>query len=140
MDNKKHIAINMHLWLPIVMFVVFIAISICCIIENEIGMTVGFLIVALLPIFAFLISPVYYIFSEESVTITYLWGQKEEIKWNSIRSITLYGSWISRGGAPPHYHIAYPTNKKRVFFINGDISKTRKTKRLIKKYYKKNIV
>ena len=54
MDNKKHIAINTHLWLPIVMFVVFIAISICCIIENEIIMTVGFLIVALLPIFVFL--------------------------------------------------------------------------------------
>ena len=140
MDNKKHIAINTHLWLAVVLFLIFITIAISCINENEIGMVVGFLIAALLPIFVFLISPVYYIFSEESVTITYLFGQKEEIKWNSIRSITLYGSWISRGGATPHYHIAYPTNKKRSFFINVDISKTRKTKRLIKKYYKNNIV
>ena len=140
MDNKKHIAINTHLWLAVVLFLIFITIAISCINENEIGMVVGFIIAALLPIFVFLISPVYYIFSEESVTITYLFGQKEEIKWNSIRSITLYGSWISHGGASPHYHIAYPTNKKRAFFINGDISKTRKTKRLIKKYYKNNIV
>ena len=140
MDKKMQIAINTHLWLPIVLFMIFMTISISCISENEIGMTVGFLIAALLPIFVFLISPIYYVFSEESITITYLFGQKEEIKWNSIRSITLYGSWISRGGATPHYHVAYPTNKKRAFFINGDISKTRKTKRLIKKYYKKNIV
>ena len=140
MDNKKQIAINTHLWLPIALFVIFMTIAISCINENEIGMVVGFLIAALLPIFVFLISPVYYIFSEESVTITYLFGQKEEIKWNSIRSITLDGSWINRDGATPHYHIAYPTNRKRAFFINGDISKTRKTKRLIKKYYRKDII
>ena len=140
MDNKKHIAINTHLWLAVVLFLIFITIAIFCINENEIGMVVGFLIAALLPIFVFLISPVYYIFSEESVTITYLFGQKEEIKWNSIRSITLYGSWMSRCDMTPHYHIAYPTNIKRAFFINGDISKTRKTKRLIKKYYRKDII
>ena len=140
MNDKKQIAINTHLWLPIVLFMIFMTISISCISENEIGMTVGFLIASLLPIFVFLISPVYYVFSEENITITYLLGQKEEIKWNSIRSITLYGSWLSRVGATPHYHIAYPTNEKRAFFINGDISKTRKTKRLIKKYYKKNII
>ena len=79
MDNKKHIAINTHLWLAVVLFLIFITIAISCINENEIGMVVGFLIAALLPIFVFLISPVYYIFSEESVTITYLFGQKEEI-------------------------------------------------------------
>ena len=140
MDNKKQIAINTHLLLPFALFVIFMTISISCTHEKEIDMTVGFFLAALLPTFVFLISPIYYVFSEESITITYLFGQKEEIKWNSIRSITLYGSWISRGGATPHYHIAYPTNKKRAFFINGDISKTRKTKRLIKKYYKNNIV
>ena len=140
MDKKMQIAINTHLWLPIVLFMIFMTISISCISENKIGMTVGFFLAASLSIFVFLISPIYYVFSEESITITYLFGQKEEIKWNSTRSITLYGSWISRGRATPHYHIAYPTNKKRPFFVNGNISKTRKTKRLIKKYYKKNIV
>ena len=100
---------------------------------------VGFAIIALLHLFIFLISPMYYVFSEEKIEIIYLWKQKEEIKWNSIKHITLSGSWISRYAAPPHYHIAYPTNKRRAFFINSDISKTRKTKRLIEKYYKKNI-
>ena len=139
MDKKKQIAINTHLWLPIGLFVTFIALAVSCIHEKEIGLTVGFFVAALLPVFGFLIFPVYYVFSEESVKIIYLWGQIEEIEWSSIRSIALYGSW-SGGGGPPHYEIAYPTNKKRAFFVNGEISKTRKTKRLIKKYYKKNIV
>ena len=140
MDNKKQIAINTHLWLPILLFAIFMTISISCISEKEIGLSIGFAVATLLPIFVFLISPMYYVFSEESVEIIYLWGQKEEITWHSIRSIALYGSWISHIGATPHYHIAYPKSKKRAFFIQGDISKTMKTKKLIKKYYKKNIV
>ena len=64
MDKKMQIAINTHLWLPIVLFMIFMTISISCISENEIGMTVGFLIAALLSIFVFLISPIYYVFSE----------------------------------------------------------------------------
>ncbi|MBE6531852.1 MAG: hypothetical protein E7679_07210 [Ruminococcaceae bacterium] len=139
-NNKKQIALNKHLWLAVALFAIFVSISIFCISEKDIGLSIGFLVAALLPVFVFLISPMYYVFSEESVKIIYLWGQKEEIKWNAIRSITLYGSWISRGGATPHYCIAYPTNKKRVFFVNGEISKTRKTKKLIQKYYRKNIV
>jgi hypothetical protein len=139
MDNKKQIAINTHLWLPVVLFAIFVTISVSCISEKEIGLFVGFLVAALLPTFVFLISPVYYVFSEESVKIIYLLGPKEQIKWNAIRSITVYGSWLSRGGATPHYHIAYPTSKKRAFFVDGNIAKTRKTKKLILKYYKKNI-
>lgn len=82
----------------------------------------------------------YYVFSEDSVEIIYLWGQKEEIKWDVVRSITQNGSWISRYSAPPYYNFAYPVDKKRLFFMRGDVSKTRKTKKLIKKYYKKDIV
>lgn len=50
------------------------------------------------------------------------------------------GCWISRGGGLPHYVIAYPTKDKRVFFVCGEIPKTRKTKKYIKQYYKKEIV
>ncbi len=139
-NSEREIAINTHLWLPITLFIVFILLSISGVNAQEMGLAAGFAVASLLPLFVFLISPMYYIFSEESIVIRYLWGQKEEINWISVRNITLFGSWISRGGATPHYHFAYPSKKKRVFFIRGDVSKTRKTKKLIKKYYKKNIV
>ena len=67
-------------------------------------------------------------------------GQKEIIKWKNIRYIRLNGAWISRGGGFPHYEVAYPTDVKRAFFIRGEIPKTRKTKKYIKMYYKKDIV
>ena len=137
MDNKKQIAINTHLWLPGVLFIIFVIIAISCLKEKSIGLFIGFSVATLFPIFGFLISPMYYVFDEEGVEIIYLWGQKEEIKWNLITSVTLDGSWMARYGEPPHYHIAYPTNKKRAFFVSGDISKTKKTKKLITKYYKK---
>ena len=138
-DKKRQIAINTHLWFPIVIFAIFVLIAISCAAEQNTGAAIGFFMATLLPLFAFLVSPMYYVFSEESVEVVYLWGQKEEIEWDSIKSIHLLGSWVSRGDASPHFHIAYPTNKKRLFFMNGDISKTGKTKKLIKKYYKKDV-
>lgn len=140
MDNdKKQKAINAHLGLPGALFVIFVTIGIVCTIEKEVLLSVGFFVAALLPLFVFLVSPLYYVFSQEGVEIRYLWGQKEEIRWDEIRSITRIGGWFSLGGGTPRYHIAYPTNRKRAFFINGDVYTTRKTKELLRKYYKKSI-
>ena len=130
-NEKKEIAINTHLWFCVAFIMFFLILSTFGIREKEIWSSIGFAIASLLPLFVFLISPMYYVFSDESVAIIYLWGQKEEIKWISVRNVTLSGSWISRGGATPHYHIAYPTNKKRAFFINEGY--------VIKRYYSYNI-
>ncbi len=139
-NGKTETAINTHLWLPVALFAFFVLLSAFGIREQAIWVAIGFAAAALLPLFIFLTSPMYYVFSEESVEIIYLWGQKEKIKWSSVRNITLLGSWIIRTGSTPHYHFAYPTRKKRAFFICGEISKTPKTKKLIRKYYKKKIL
>ena len=101
-------------------------------------MAIGFAAVALLALFIFLISPMYYAFTNKEIEIVYLWNQKEEIRWIYINNITLFGGWLSRGDATPHYHINYPA-QKRLFFMTGDISKTRKTRRLFKKHYGREI-
>ena len=138
--SSNQIALNTHLQFLVIFFAIFIGLSVLGLIEQEVWMAIGFGIVTLAPLFVFLISPMYYVFSKESVEIIYLWGQKEEIKWTSIRSITLEGSWLSRGDSPPHYQIAYPTAQKRKFFMNGEVSKTIKTRKLINRYYKKDIM
>ena len=138
-DKKKQIAINTHLLHPIVFCAFFILFAIFSAKDEEIWLAVGFAAFTLLPLFVFLISPMYYVFSEEGVKIIYLWGQKEEIEWTFVRSIEIEGSWMVKGMKPPHYHLAYPQSEKTPFFVCGDISKTRKTKKLIKKYYKKYI-
>ena len=82
----------------------------------------------------------YIVFSDKHVEIVYNFGQREKIKWCDIRNILLIGSWIEKGYGPPHYVIAYERVEKRLFFVNGEIPKTRKTKKLLKKYYKKEIL
>ena len=138
--NKKFIVFNTHLILCFVLFLIFLGLSIGCAIECDIGLSIMFGIFVLLPVFVFAISPLYFVFSDECVEIVYNFGQREIIKWNDIRNISLMGSWIGAGGGLPHYVIAYPRKEKGLFFVVGEIQKTRKTKKLIEKYYKKKIV
>ena len=138
--KQKHYAFNTQLFFVIALFAIFLVLSICAAIEREIGLLIGFAVATLLPIFVFLISPLYTAFSDEEIEIVYILGQKEIIRWKNIRYIRLNGSWISRGGGLPHYEVAYPTNVKRAFFVSGEIPKTRKTKKYIKMYYKKDII
>ena len=138
--NKKYIAFNTHLILCFVLFLIFIGLSIDCAMEREIGLSIMFGIFVLLPVFVFSISPLYFSFTDEYVEIVYNFGQREKIRWSDIRNISLMGSWIGAGGGWPHYNIAYPQKEKRLFFVVGEIQKTRKTKKLIEKYYKKKII
>ena len=138
--KQKHYAFNAQLLFVIAFFVVFLVLSICAAIEQEIGLSIGFAVATLLPVFVLLISPLYVVFSDEEIEIVYIMGQKEIIKWKNIRYIRLNGAWISRSGGFPHYEVAYPTDVKRAFFVRGEIPKTRKTKKYIKMYYKKDIV
>ena len=138
--NKKYIAFNTHLVLCILLFIVFLGLSISSAILDEIGLSILFAIFILLPISVFVLSPLYFYFSDECIEIVYNFGQREIIKWCDIRNISLMGSWISPGRGLPHYVISYPRKEKRLFFVVGEIQKTRKTKKYIEKYYKKKIV
>ena len=79
------------------------------------------------------ISAVYYVFTDDGVTIVYLLGDKEIIPWSSITSVAYFGSWMSKGSGSPHYYIAYGHDVKK-FYVNGEIAKTMKTKKLMEIY------
>ena len=138
--KQKHYVFNTQLLFVIAFLSFFLVLSICAAIEQEIGLSIGFAVATLLPVFVLLISPLYVVFSDEEIEIVYIMGQREIIRWRNIRCIYFNGSWVSSGGGPPHYEVAYPTNVKRAFFVRGEIPKTRKTKKYIKMYYKKDIV
>ena len=128
--NKKHVAINTHLILCIVMLFVFLGLSIICAVENEIGLSIMFGMFVLLPIFVFVISPLYFVFFDDRVEIVYHFKQREVIKWGDIRNISLEGAWFHSLDGFPHYVISYPRKQKMYFFMESEISKTRKTKKL----------
>ncbi len=122
-----------------IIFSIFLGISIACGFENEVGFCILFAVFECLPVFVFAISPLYFVFFEEAVEIVYLFGQREWIEWHTVSSIYTAGSWFFSSGFP-RYVFVYPRKEKRLFFVVGEISKTIKTKKLIKKYYKNKIV
>ena len=137
--EKKHIAVNTHLTLCILMFAQLLWLSILCANESEMSLCLLFAVIAVAPVFVFLTSPLYVIFSVDGIEIVYNFGLREKIKWHDIRSISIQGSLIGKGGGLPNYAIAYPQKGKRLFFVVGAIPKTRKTTKLIKQYYNKRI-
>ncbi len=134
MKKDKYIAFNNHLLLCIFMFTVMVCFSAFSLREKEIAMAIVFLVIALIAVSVFLTLPIYFTFSEQEIVISYFFGIKERIEWNCIRYISQEGSWVGHGF--PMYVISYPVKEKRPFFVRGEISKTRKTKKFIKKFYK----
>ena len=138
--KKKHIACNTQMLFVAALLCVLLGLCVGCAIEKELGLCIGFGIVALVAGFVLAISPLYYVFSSEWVEIVYHFGQRERILWREIYGICLQGSWIGAGQGLPRYEIAYPRQGKRPFFLAGEIAKTAKTTKYIKKYYPKDIV
>ena len=139
-STETHTAFNTRLLFITLMFFVFSFLAYCCIKDREFEIGVVFGILALLPIFIFLISPLYMVFSYREIKIVYVLGQTEIINRLDIRSIVSFGGFLSKSEPFPYYVITYPKSKKLPFFVNGEIPKTLKTKKLIKKYYKDKLL
>ncbi len=137
--KEKHIALNTQLILFVVTLFGLLCLGAISAAEKDVFASILFFLFAAVMVFGCAISPLYVAFSEESVEIVYACGQREEIRWNDIRSITAEGSWFAKGGGLPRFVIAYPHKEKKPFFVVGEIPKTRTTKMLIERYYKKKI-
>jgi len=81
---------------------------------------------------ALLLSPVFYVFDDDCLTIVY-WLGKEVIPWKDVQSINL----TTRSKAC-YYYISYP-HKKRPFFARSMMSHTDTTSKWMKVYYSKYI-
>lgn len=142
--EKEYFALNTQLFLPILMFLLFLGFGIFSIVwggdEGAIMLGVILLLFVPLSVFAFLVSPVGYLFSSEHVTILYVLGDRETILWRSVRWVVRYGSWISKGGGLPHYSLSYPNAQKRRFYVKGEISVTHRTKCLMKRFCRREIL
>ncbi|MBQ8309775.1 MAG: hypothetical protein IJX80_02025 [Clostridia bacterium] len=138
-NEPRVLALNTHLVFYMLMTLLFLTLSVGCFHEREIGIGIILLLVSFLGVFVSVISPVCYLFSAKSVTIVYVLGDREIISWLQVRDVVLYGSFLSKHDPLPYYHLSYG-HKKTKFYVNGEIVKTRKTKRLMKKYYKGTIL
>ena len=144
MKKERKIAFNTNHIFFFVLFVIFIGLAISFLTDSKDGdiiLSIAGFTMAVAPIFAIVISPVIYIFDDDQLTIVYCLGIKEVISWKEIRSITKRGGWFKgTGRGMPVYEIAYPNKKKIPFFVEACVAHNKKTAKLMKEYYKKNIV
>ena len=136
--SKKEYAVNRNLWLPILLFAVFLALSVSCAAEREWLMLSSFLLLALLCVFVVLIQPLVMVFSKEEIQIIYTVGVRETIPTAEIQEIYAEGGWFSRYTGWPVYTVVYPAKSKKPFFVLGQLSKTRRVKKLLKRVYRKD--
>ena len=136
---EKYIALNYHSFA--FLYAVFVGLLFSSFgfeIEEAI-FVVGGIGIVLIFVFLLLISPTHYVFTNEKLVICHPFRRRETILWEDIRSINKYGSWFYKTlFGLPHYKIYY-RHEKEVIFLNGEICRSRKTKRLLEKYYKGNV-
>ncbi len=137
MNREK--AFNTHLILFFALFLVFLGLGVFILLDGDIMLSVVGFLFAIVAIFAIIISPVVYIFDDDKLTIVYFFGIKETITWKYVRSITKRGGWFQKRRGFPVYEISYPQKEKVPFFVEGCVTSSGKTKKLLKKYCKKNI-
>ena len=140
---KRKIAFNTHLIFFFFLLLVFVGLAISLLTDSEdrdVFLSIVGIVLSAVPIFGIIISPVIYRFEDDKLTIVYCLGMKEIIAWKEIRSIRKMGGWFGgKGRGFPVYEVIYPKYKKTPFFVGGCIVSNRKTAKLLKEYYKKNI-
>lgn len=135
---SKEYAFNFRLFNPLLLFVIFMGLSISCATRNEWLMFGAFVAFAFLAIFVILIQPFLIVFTQKDICIIYTLGVKEIIPISEIRNVYSMGSTFERRGFGPVYVVAYPRANKMPFFANGELPKTHRMKMLLKSFYKKD--
>ena len=140
---KRKIVLNTHLIFVFLLLLFFVGLAFFFLTDSEDGdasLSIVRIMISAVSVFVIVISPVIYIFEEDKLTIVYCLGMKEMIAWKEIRSIRKRGGWFGgKGRGVPVYEVIYPKKSKTPFFVEGCIASNKKTAKLLKEYYKKNI-
>ena len=138
--EEKYIALNYHtLAFLFAVFVGFLFSWFGFEIE-EMLFAVGGIVIALIFAFLLVVSPTHYVFTNEKLVIFHPFIKRREIiLWEDVTGVMSLGSWfIKTHWGLPHYKIWY-RHEKKIAFLIGEICRSRRTKRLLQKYYKGNI-
>ncbi len=137
--TEKYFALNYHMFA--FSFAVFVGFLFSCFgfeIEEMI-FVVGGIVIILIFVFLLLVSPTHYIFTNEKLVICHPFRRREIILWEDVTGVKSFGSWFYKTlFGLPHYKIYY-RHEKEVVFLNGEICRSRRTKKLLEKYYKGNV-
>lgn len=131
-EPEEEKVINKRIFIFICAFVLFFSMGLLLFgFDKAIGGL--FLATAIMALAVLIMTPTGYVFSKERVVIKYLFGFEENIAWDKL-------FWIHTGYEPKSiyrqvYELHYfHKEKKKRFYMNGEIIKNKKTTELMKKY------
>ena len=102
-------------------------------VDNGLGVLCATLTV--IQFFYIFISPIYYVFTDDSLTIKYFFGVEENIPWRKVNSIREHHSFHHKRYAFfKSYKIDYRSEEKQHFLMDGTISKNKQITQLLKEY------
>ena len=122
-----------------VCFFVMLIFSLLWLVLDETVLAIVCIVLTLLQIIFILIAPVFYIFSEEKLTIKYFFGREENIFRKNIRAVVKNYESAFRYTLLDTYKIYYYSKEKTPFYMQGVVSKNKKTTALLEKYYSKKL-
>lgn len=142
MKKKFQIASNRFIIFCIFIGVILLIMAEGMITEKEIGVGIGLAVVGVLFIgIPLVFCPWIYTFDEDGISMQYIFLPKERYLWKNIREINIvYGESSDKYGVIFYLFfgsydlIGYVEGKCR-FYMTGHVSKTFRTKRLLKKYW-----
>lgn len=137
-QNEEEKALNFRRYGLILAFLVILILSGFFFYVDCIPIGVVLVIVAALQILLFFTAPKYYVFSKDSLLIKYPFGLEENIQWQYVRSIINELEEPGRFFYLDSYKLYYYSKEKPPFFMQGIVSKNKKTVQLMKKYCPKN--
>ena len=108
--------------------------------SEDVGSGIALLVISIFISLGIFLSPLYFVFTKNEITVNWLFQHKRTILWSSIKSI-IELKWGEAHRDLPKYELIYHLNYKgRIVTKYFSIPRNKKTKRVLEKYAKYKIV
>ena len=137
---EKTVIFNRRILLFIFAFVMFLCFSISFFKSGDKELGIVLLVISVLISLGIFFTPLYFIFTKNEITITWLFQYKRVILWSTIKSI-IELKWGEVHRDLPKYELIYHLNHKGYIVSKQfDIPRNKKTKKVIERYAKYKII
>ena len=137
---EKTIIFNRRILIFVFVFIILLAFSISLFKSVDKGLGISLFIVSIFISLGIFLSPLYFVFTENEITVIWLFQYKRVIPWSAIKSI-IELKWGEVHRDLPKYELIYHLNYKGYIVSKQfDIPRNKRTKKMIEKYAKYKIV
>ena len=129
---EKTIIFNRRILLFVITFIIFLCFSISLLKSEDVELGITLLAVSIFISLGIFLSPLYFVFTKNEITVIWLFQYKRIIPWSSIKSI-IELKWGEVHRDLPKYGLIYHLNYKGYIVSKQfDIPRNKKTKKCLK--------